>query len=249
MARKRESSKSRRQMIREQRQQRQQRQRLLTIVLVVGGALLIAGLLIAPSLQRALAPVGEITVVPAEERPMADGRTLGDPNAPVLIEVWEDFQCPSCQLYSDDVEPLVVENFVAEGQVHYVFRHFPFLDDNAPTNESDQAANASMCAAEQGAFWHYHDMLFANWDGENQGAFSNKRLVAMAEAIGLDMTQFNECFEANRYRDEINQDYSDGLAAGVTGTPSVFVNGQILRPGFVPSYQDVEIAVNNLLVE
>jgi protein-disulfide isomerase len=239
--------KSRRQQIREQRIQKQRRQRLMTILAITGVALVVTGLLIAPSIRNSLTPVGEIVEITPEARPMVDGVALGDPNAPVLVEVWEDFQCPACRTYSNDIEPLVVDNYVATGKVRYVFRHYPFLDDRSATKESDQAANASMCAAEQGKFWEYHDYLFANWNSENAGAYSDKRLVAFAESLGLDMGAFNDCFKENRYRDDIQQDLSDGTRAGVTGTPSVFVNGQIIRPGFVPSYEDITQAIETAL--
>ena len=229
-----------RQAIREKRRRDRQRQRLITILVVVGVALVIAALLIAPSIRNSLVPVGEIIEVTPETRPMADGTAMGDPDAPVLIEVYEDFQCPACRIYSNEVEPLVTENHVANGEVYYVFRQYPFLDDRAPNKESDQAANASMCAAEQGRFWDYHDILFANWSGENQGSFSDKRLLAFAETLGLDTDAFTACFEENRYQDQIQADLAAGNAAGVQGTPSVLVNGEIVRPGYVPTYEDIK---------
>jgi protein-disulfide isomerase len=229
-----------RQAIREKRRRDRQRQRLITILVVVGVALVIAALLIAPSIRNSLVPVGEIIEVTPETRPMADGTAMGDPDAPVLIEVYEDFQCPACRIYSNEVEPLVTENHVANGEVYYVFRQYPFLDDRASNKESDQAANASMCAAEQGRFWDYHDILFANWSGENQGSFSDKRLLAFAETLGLDTEAFTACFEENRYQDQIQADLAAGNAAGVQGTPSVLVNGEIVRPGYVPTYEDIK---------
>jgi protein-disulfide isomerase len=244
---KKQASKSKRRVIREQRQRRQRRQRLITILAITAGAIIVVALLVYPSVKNALAPVGDIVMITPEPRPFPDGTTMGEASAPVLIEVWEDFQCPACRNYSIEVEPLIAENYVAQGNVRYVFRQFPFLDEHVASNESQQSANASMCAAEQERFWDYHDMLFANWDGENRGAFSDKRLVAFAEALGLDMDQFNSCFQANRYRGEISQDKSDGQIAGVAGTPSVFVNGQQLSPGFVPSYQDIAAAVDAAL--
>ena len=229
-----------RQAIREKRRRDRQRQRLITILVVVGVSLIIAALLIAPSIRNSLVPVGDIIEVTPETRPMADGTAMGDPDAPVLIEVYEDFQCPACRIYSNEVEPLVTENHVANGEVYYVFRQYPFLDDRSPNKESDQAANASMCAAEQGRFWDYHDILFANWNGENQGSFSDKRLLAFAETLGLDTETFTACFEENRYQDQIQADLAAGNAAGVQGTPSVLVNGEIVRPGYVPTYEDIK---------
>jgi protein-disulfide isomerase len=242
-----EEVKSKRQVIREQRERKQRRQRLLTILGITVVALIVAGLLIAPSARNAMAPVGDIISITPEARPQPNGREMGDPSAPVLVEVWEDFQCPACQTFTQNVEPLITENFVATGNVRYVFRFFPFLDDRSASKESDQAAHASMCAADQNKFWEYHDMLYANWDGENRGAFSDKRLVAFAETLGLDMGEFNQCFEAGEHEELINQDTADGIAAGVSGTPTVFVNGTVVRPGFVPSYEELAQAIEAAL--
>lgn len=231
--------KGKRQTIRDKRRQDRQRQRLITILVVVGVALVIAALLIAPSLRNSLTPVGEIVEITPNPRPMADGTAMGDPNAPVLIEVYEDFQCSACRIYSNEVEPLIAENHVANGEVYYVFRQYPFLDDRSPGKESDQAANASLCAAEQNRFWDYHDILFANWNSENQGSFSDKRLIAFAETLDLNTGTFTTCFEENRYKDQIHADLTAGQDANIQGTPSVLVNGELVKPGYVPTYDDL----------
>jgi protein-disulfide isomerase len=242
-------SPSKRQLIKERRQQQRRRQRITMIIIIAGGALLIAGLLVAPSIRNQLTPVGNIIEITPEARPMVDGKALGDPNAPVTIEVYEDFQCPSCRNFTQDVEPLIVQNYVATGQVRYIYRQFPFLDNSVPGNESHQAANASMCALEQGRFWDYHDMLFANWKGENQGAFADKRLVAFAEALGLNMDEFNSCFDSNKYQDVIQEDIASGRQVGVTGTPSVVINGKLLVSQLVPSFQDIQKEVDAILAQ
>jgi protein-disulfide isomerase len=92
-------------------------------------------------------------------------------------------------------------------------------------------------------------MLFANWNGENQGAFNDKRLVAFAEALGLEMEGFNQCFDANLNNDEIDADLLSGRDSGVTGTPSVLVNGRMITPGFVPSFVEISEAVEAELAE
>jgi protein-disulfide isomerase len=234
---------TKRQALRDKRRQQQQRQRLLIIFAIVGAAIVIAGILIVPSLL----PAGDIVTITPSNRPTVDGRSMGDPNAPVVIEVFEDFQCPSCQNYSEQIEPQVIENFVASGQVYYTFRHFPFLDDDELRKESDQAANASMCAAEQNKFWDYHDIIFANQTGENVGAYTDNRLIAFAEAIDLDMDAFNSCFEDNSYEAEIQDDLEKARSLSVTGTPGVFVDGQIVAPGFVPTYDQIAQAVEAAL--
>ena len=226
-----------------ERRQRARRRQLVGYVGVVGvGALFVAAMILYPK----LAPVGEITSITPVARPQADGTAMGDPNAPVLIELYEDFQCPACQVFTLQTEPLLVENYVLTGKARVVFRHFPFIEP-APGGESTQAANASMCAAEQGRFWDYHDMLYTNQSGENLGAFANRRLVAFAESLGLDMQAFNTCFDDDAYRDQIDSDEQSGLQLGVNSTPTIVVNGTIVEgdnPRLVPSYEIISQAID-----
>lgn len=232
---------SKRQERRERMQRQQQRQRLVTIGLIILGAALVVLAVIWPQLR----PVGEIVTVTPAALPEADGLSLGDANAPVTIDVFEDFQCPACRNFTESTEPLVIQNLVATGKARYVFHNYPFLDNQSAGKESDQAANASMCANEQGKFWEMHSILFANWNGENQGTFNDRRLQAMAESIGLDMDAFNSCFSANKYEAEIQADFDLGEQMGVSGTPTVFVNGQrVGGANTVASYQEIADAVN-----
>ena len=247
MSKKQDSSPSKRQVLKEQRAKKQRQQRLFVIGGIVVVALLFILLLALPSIQEAATPVGAIATITSKGLEEKGDATLGDPNAPVKIEVFEDFQCPACRTYSETIEPRIIDSYVTPGKVYYVFRQFPFIDDKAPTKESDQAANSSLCAAEQKRFWDYHDMLFANWNGENQGSFSDRRLKAFAETLKLDMNAFNTCFAAKRFQQIINAGLADGQRLGVTGTPSVFVNGTQITPGFIPSYEEIQKAVEAAL--
>ncbi|MFQ5617276.1 MAG: DsbA family protein, partial [Anaerolineales bacterium] len=174
-------------------------------------------LFIYPSLR----PIDDVIPITLKERPLASGLILGDPEAPVVIEVFEDFQCPACRRFTEKIEPQVVETYINTGLAQLIYRHNPFIGQ-----ESFQASNASMCANEQGRFWDYHDILFTNQTGENIGAFSDRRLEAFAETITLDMTAFNACFRGNDYKDEINDDLARGRKYGVRATPTVVINGQ-----------------------
>ncbi len=100
-----------------------------------------------------------------------------------------------------------------------------------------------MCASEQGKFWDYHDVLFANWNGENEGAFNDARLKEFAKSLELDVDAFNACFDEDRYADAVEADFNLGNEMGVSGTPSVFVNGVMVKPGFIPSYEDIVAAI------
>jgi protein-disulfide isomerase len=236
---------SKRQERRARMQQQQRRQRLTTIGLITLGAAIIVLAVVWPYLR----PPAEIVTVTPAALPDATGLSLGDPNAPVTIDVFEDFQCPACKNFTESTEPLIIQNLVSTGKARYVFHNFPFLDDQAVGKESDQAANASMCASEQDKFWEMHSILFANWNGENQGAFSDRRLQSMAESLGLDMQAFNSCFNANRYEAEVQADLDLGEQWGVSGTPTVFVNGQrVGAPRQVPSYQEIADTVNAINV-
>lgn len=230
---------SKRAHLREKRRRERIRNRAVMISVLVGGALLLVFVFVYPSIK----PIGEISLPEFRERPIVDGRAMGDPNAPVTVEVFADFQCPACASFSASVEPLIEESYVATGDVYYVFRHYPFIDDNVPGEESNQSASASMCAADQERFWDYHDVLFTNWDGENQGAFSDRRLVAFAEEIGLEMTAYNTCFEGRIHYNLITQDFNLGSELLVTGTPALFVDGEQVTPGFVPSFAQVSQVV------
>jgi protein-disulfide isomerase len=235
---------SKRQVLRDKRLKKQKQQRLIIIAMVVIGAILITAAMIYPSIK----PVGDVvSITPRTFNTQVDMNTLGDPNAPVRVEVWEDFQCPACASYSEQIETQLITNYVETGKILYTFHHYAFIDSMVATNESHQSANASMCAGDQNRFWDYHDILFANWNGENQGAFSDKRLVAFAENLSLDMTSFKACFSQDKYADQIAKDFADGQAVGVSGTPSVFVNGTQVNPGFVPSYEQLASIIDAAL--
>lgn len=99
--------------------------------------------------------------------------------------------------------------------------------------ESIRAAEAAACANEQGQFWPYHDTIFANQRGENQGAFSDDALQAFAAALGLDETAFNACLDSDRYRGAVQAETTAGQERGVRSTPTLFINGEKVE-GAIP---------------
>jgi protein-disulfide isomerase len=219
---------SKRKEIKESRRQRQRQQRLVTFGIIGIAVLLIAILIAAPSIRAAVNPVGTIVQITPDGYTQASGMSLGNPNATVKVEVYEDFQCPNCRNFSTDAQPQIINDYVTSNKIYYTVRMYPFLDYQSATQESHQAANAAECAADQSRFWDYEKILFANWEGENVGSFSDKRLVAFAKSIGLDMNAFNNCFNSNKDKERINQDLTLGAQLGTDqrGTPAVYVNGQ-----------------------
>jgi protein-disulfide isomerase len=229
--------KSKRQERREKMQQQQKRSRMVTLVLIVLGSALVVLAFVYPQFKS----VGDIIVPePRTDLLNPDGLSLGDPNAPAVIDVFEDFQCSHCKTFSENIEPLIIEYLVKTGKARLVYHNYPFLDGDGVSNGggSDLAANASMCANEQGKFWEMKDIIYAN---ASSGLPDNRRLTAMAEAIDLDMNTFNACFDANKYQAEIQADYDYGQELGVSGTPSAFVNKAKVEN---PVFQDIAVAVD-----
>jgi protein-disulfide isomerase len=147
-----------------------------------------------------------------------DGRSLGSADAPVSLVAWEDFQCPFCKEANNNALAQVIEDYVAAGQVRVEYRHYAFLGD-----ESQVAAEASECANDQGKFWEYHDILFANQQGENRGAFSDNRLKQMADRVGLDRAMFDSCLESGKYTAAVQAETRAGRQIGIDSTPVFFV--------------------------
>ena len=240
---------SKRQEIRERRNKERLRNRVLVILLVVAGAAIITFALILPGLKGQSAAGTIVQITPAVRTAALNKTSMGDPNAPVKMDVWEDFQCSGCKSYSQNLEPQVIQTYVDTGKVFYTFHFYPFIDGGQ--GESHQAADAAMCAMAQGRFWDYHDMLFANWIGENQGSFTDSRLVAFALGIKLNMTAFNQCFKANTYSAEIQQDMDAGAKLGVPPTPGIFINGKTVVSSagatFLPSLDDISKTIDATL--
>lgn len=212
---------------------------LLTAVLAA--AVLVGGLLVAGELGR-----GDDDT---ESRPAAaevypgiprQGNVLGRPDAPVIIEEWSDFQCPVCRRFYEAIEPLVVRDYVASGRARFVYRDFAFLGQ-----ESRDAAEAARCADEQGKFWEYHGGLFERQGAENSGAFSRNHLERLAGDIGLDSSRFEACLDSGAYTDDVIRDLEAGRAAGVSGTPTIVVNGRTF-PG-LPSWEQLRAAIEDAL--
>jgi len=167
---------NRRDTIKAQRTKKKRQKRMNTIIWVGGFILLLIMILISPTIYNSLKPAGSFVRITPEARPIENGKSIGDPNAKVKIEVFEDFQCPACKEFTSSVEIQLLQSaYITSGQVYYEFMNYPFIDSGSITKESHQASNASMCALEQGRFWDYHDILFANQGAENSGAFTDKR--------------------------------------------------------------------------
>ncbi len=152
-----------------------------------------------------------------------EANRIGDPNAPVTIFEFSDFQCPFCGRFFRTVEAALFRDYVDTGKVTFVYKHFAFLGQ-----ESVWAAQASECAADQGKFWEYHDLLFNRQAGENEGVFTKENLLGFANEMRLDRARFEPCLKNDETLDRVQTDMQEGRQANVTGTPTFFINGQPL---------------------
>jgi len=143
---------------------------------------------------------------------------LGNESAPVTIIDFSDFQCPNCARFVKSTEPEINREYIATGKAVLVFKHFPRLG-----SDSFSAALASECADEQGKFWEYHDILYANQQGENSGWASSEKLKEFASQTGLDRQQFDPCLDSEKYRPVIDRDLALVKELDLQSTPSFLI--------------------------
>ncbi|NQU82743.1 MAG: DsbA family protein [Parcubacteria group bacterium] len=173
------------------------------------------------------------TVTPTYD---ANSHIRGNFEAPITIIEFSDFQCSFCARFHDTMKE-VAEAYPT--QVKWVYKHFP-LDSIHPY--ARKASEASECASDQNKFWEYTDGLYAG-----QSEITPEFLKELAKEIALDAVTFDECLDSGKYADKVEADYQEGIAAGVSGTPGSFINGELLG-GAVP-FSSIESKIEGILSE
>ena len=190
--------------------------------LFIGGAalalLIVTVLIVLPRLNfKPAVASGNVQANPA---PMDAAPALGPKTAPVTIVEYADFGCPSCWFW---YKSGILNQLRAKygDQIRFVWRDYPVI-----TLLSPDAAEAGQCANGQGKFWEFHDAVY-----EHQGNIGASDLQSYAAAIGLNMSQFNECVSSHRYRDRVNAEQTEAFTHGYNGAPFFLVNNQLLLGG------------------
>lgn len=158
-----------------------------------------------------------------------DRRLMGSPDAPVLIEAWEDYQCPHCQDFTAALEGAIRNDLVAPGIARFQFNNRFVIGPDSIT-----AGMAAECAADQERFWEYHDLLFAELRVNPRAAAQITPLKRIAADLGLNATDFNRCLDSKEHYAALLQEDKDAANQGINSTPTVRINGQPYTDAFTP---------------
>jgi protein-disulfide isomerase len=193
---------------------------LLGLVAVVAGILIWKGS--RPQTAAVAASDGPPATVTAADSAFR-GFTLGSDSAPVEVVEYADFQCPHCAEFAVVQFPTIRDQLINAGRVRWRFRDFPL---GFPW--SRLSALAAQCAGEQGKFWEMSDALYqrqADWgrNPKNPGSMFRD----LARAAGADGGKFDACMDAQRYAGRLEASHQEGIARGVGGTPTFFINGRL----------------------
>ncbi len=202
------------------------------LLIVLGGVVVVAIGLVLLIMQSVNRPVSATNRI-------GEGAVWGPEGAAVTIVDYSDFGCSHCGTFALNQGKLLREEYEATGKVRFEFKHF--IIGGATTAA---AANAAECAADQGRFWDYHDILFGR-QGTSSAPFSNSALKQYAAQLGLDTAAFNQCVDSSQHLEKVYRDAAEGRGLGVNATPTFFINGQKIE-GAIP-YSAMKEAVDALL--
>ena len=195
----------------------------LIVVVILGAVIVVLGLIV---LSGGFAPpAAEAT---AESLALCNGKpcpSKGSPDAPVVVIEFSDYACHNCRDFNLTTAPVLERDYVDTGKVRHVSHVFSLWPESIP------AAAASLCAHEQGKYWEFHEQAFRNFQ---QGRFpANEDFLGWAQLAGLDQASFKACVDSGRTVNDAQVSALEGTRAGVDGTPSFFIDGELLR-GNVP---------------
>lgn len=196
---------------------------MLVLVSVLAALVLVSRAGASGGPAQSSPPVGSSQAPASDEsrRKPGDPYAKGRVDAPVVMVMWSEFQCPFCGRFARETEPTLVKQFVDAGVLRIEWRDFPYLGADSQT-----AALAGRAAAAQGKFWAFHDVLYATEHRVNKGDLDAAHLRDLAVKAKLDMTRYDADMKAENGAAEIQTDQSQAEALGVTGTPAFLINGE-----------------------
>jgi len=220
---KREERKNAAKVVRKQLAAERRRKRTMYISIAAVAVLVIAGLIGWGVYQSQRSDAGPL-VAPASAT-TTTGPTLG--NGPVQVQLYEDFICPHCKDF-ENTSGSAINDLVSQGKIKVTYNTVAYLDPASSTQYSTRSAAAAGCAADGGKFKEYHDALFAQQPAEGSAGLSDSQLISIGTGVGLDQGSFGQCVDSGRYKPWVASVTDEAAKSGVTGTPTVKVNGQTI---------------------
>lgn len=144
----------------------------------------------------------------------------GNPDAAVVLTEYSDFQCPACQQFSSVIQDVLAQH---EGQIRFEYKHFPLISIHPHAVAAGRAAEA---AGQQGKFFEMHDTLFENQSVWAASSNPQPYFIKYAEELSLDMEKFKTHLRASALRDQVMAGYNEARDLGLSGTPTLFLNGE-----------------------
>ena len=188
---------------------------IVVIILGINGSLNQQELLIEPAPKIEQIESAKITM----DTFVSNGSPiLGDPDAPITLVEFGDYQCHYCNVFFQSIEKDILKNYVDTGKVKIIFKDYNIIGE-----DSVKASQGAHCANDQGLFWKYHDILYSNWTGENNGWASSENLAIFAQQIGLNMNKWSECMNKGSHSQIILKSNDDARTLELTGTPAFFI--------------------------
>lgn len=230
----------------QERREKRKKQNNQLLVIMAGGVVLVLGAIFYAILtsKNVNLTARQITQPVFTQIEQYDLSGLGDPQAPVLVEAYSSFSCSHCADFALETGKQIEEEYVSTGQVALVFKTVGYSPE-APA--LTQAIESAYCAAEQGSFWQFHDLVFANQDRlfTNRAANLTATMKTFAEMLALDLDQFESCVAKDKYQELVLDNQAAASQLGVSGTPTFFING-VKLVGNQP-YENFQQAIDQAL--
>jgi protein-disulfide isomerase len=226
-------------------QSRRRTQIIIAVVVVAVAAVAILVLLSRPgtdSVASVASDYGDLTQEVLRDE-QGIGLAIGDPNAPVTLTEYSDFSCPHCAHLSETIDKLI-DDYVREGDLRIVYKPVAFVYPPYST----LAAQAAICAADQGHGWEMADQIWAMYNDTGPGAYTQQQFVTAAGNIGLDTSAFRTCFNSSATNQAVQDVIAEAQTLGITGTPTVYLNGEpLVYRGAEEAYGDFTAAIDQAL--
>ena len=187
------------------------------IIVGIGAIAVVVAVVLGSALLRGGSSEVVIPAGIAERTARQQGPVLGEEDAPVTIVEYFRFDCIHCADFARQTAPLIEKDFIVDKRVRFEARPLAVEGDILAASEAVE------CAAEQGRYWDYHDVLFANFDKDPEGAYKSGRLKEYAAKLGLDTGPFNSCLDSHKYQQTVIDESKAAVQAGIQSTPTFFI--------------------------